>query len=217
MDETCIYLDAPSNYTIEVKGAKRVKANTTGSERTRLSALFTASAKPEKLPVMILVPRKEQLKDFIPPENTVIVYKTGATFNEETIIEHKNRILTSYMLTNNISDVTLLLDSAKCHQTRKVQDEYNGANINLMFIPPRMTNLVQPADVSWFASIKNEYHKKWNEWFLHTDKTFTRFGNMKSPGYATCIQWISKIWEDFDLQLIQNSFHHCGILSQTTQ
>ena len=79
-----------------------------------MSALFTASAKPEKSPVMILVPRKEELKDFTPPENTVIIYKTGATFNEETIIEHKNRILTSYMLANNISDVTLLLDSAKC-------------------------------------------------------------------------------------------------------
>ena len=79
-----------------------------------MSPLFTASAKPEKSPVMILVPRKEELKDFTPPENTVIIFKTGATFNEETIIEHKNRILTSYMLANNISDVTLLLDSAKC-------------------------------------------------------------------------------------------------------
>ena len=43
-DETTIYLDSPSNFTYEEKGTKRVKANTCGSERTRLSAMFTSTA-----------------------------------------------------------------------------------------------------------------------------------------------------------------------------
>ncbi|CAF0834120.1 unnamed protein product [Brachionus calyciflorus] len=33
-----------------------------------------------------------------------------------------------------------------------------------------MTNLLQPADVCWFASIKKEYHNKWNKWFLQDDE-----------------------------------------------
>ncbi|CAF0942461.1 unnamed protein product [Brachionus calyciflorus] len=36
MDETTIYLDFPSNYTYALKGSKRVKATTSGNERTRL-------------------------------------------------------------------------------------------------------------------------------------------------------------------------------------
>jgi len=38
MDETSIYLDSTSNYSYAAKGSKRVKATTTGNERTRLSA-----------------------------------------------------------------------------------------------------------------------------------------------------------------------------------
>ncbi|CAF1107941.1 unnamed protein product [Brachionus calyciflorus] len=44
MDETCIYLDFPSNYTYASKGSKRVKAQKTGGEHARISAGFTASA-----------------------------------------------------------------------------------------------------------------------------------------------------------------------------
>lgn len=62
-DETAIYLDAPSNYTYEVTGTRRVKANTCGSERTRLSALFTASASGEKFKIYIIVPRETDLPD----------------------------------------------------------------------------------------------------------------------------------------------------------
>ena len=47
MDESAIYLDAPSNYSYAEKGSKRVKASTT--ERVRLSTAFTASASGKSL------------------------------------------------------------------------------------------------------------------------------------------------------------------------
>jgi hypothetical protein len=52
MDETSIYLDYPSNYTISVKGAKRVQAVTAGAQRTRLSAAFSATSCGKKLPII---------------------------------------------------------------------------------------------------------------------------------------------------------------------
>lgn len=78
-------------------------------------------------------------------------------------------------------------------------------------IPPRMTNLLQPADVCWFASLKRAYTARWNLWFLTEEKTFTTQGNAKSPGYARCIQWLSEIWKEFDPELIRKSFDSCGI------
>ncbi|CAF0972290.1 unnamed protein product, partial [Brachionus calyciflorus] len=57
-----------------------------------------------------------------------------------------------------------------------------------------MTNLLQPADVCWFASIKKEYHNKWNKWFLEDERSFTRF--------------------DFSSTLIVESFSKCGIIDQ---
>ena len=77
-----------------------------------------------------------------------------------------------------------------------------------------MTNLLQPADVGWFAAIKKAYHEKWNEWSINTIKQRTLYNNTKSPGYALAIQWISDIWRDFDPSKIKNSFEYCGITSQ---
>jgi hypothetical protein len=108
----------------------------------------------------------------------------------------------------------MFIDSAKCHITEQVAAKFSELKINRFLIPPRMTNLLQPADVCWFAHIKNEIHKKWCDWFINSDKKFTRHNNMRSPGYANCIKWISEIWMNFDPVQIRNSFEHCGITSK---
>ena len=85
MDETSIYLDFPSNFTYDIKGSKRVSCTTTGNERTRLSAGFSATASGVKLATIIVVPRKKELPDYTPPDDIVLIYKTGGTFNDDVI------------------------------------------------------------------------------------------------------------------------------------
>jgi hypothetical protein len=41
----------------------------TGNERTRLSAAFTATAGGKKLPIFMIVPRKTDLPDYEPPDD----------------------------------------------------------------------------------------------------------------------------------------------------
>ena len=82
-----------------------------------------------------------------------------------------------------------------------------------ILIPPRMTPAFQPADVSWFKSLKGEYHNKWNDWYLNSPKSFTAKNNLKSPGYALAITWISEIWKAFDPEIIKKSFRCTGITS----
>lgn len=213
-DETAIYLDAPSNYTYEEKGHRRVKATTCGAERTRVSAMFTASAAGTKLPIYIILPRKEL--NFTLPDNVVVMYKTGGTVNDDVICDYLNRIVHSYISTADISDPVLFLDSSKCHLTSKVTTEcinMNKLHIGKYIIPPRMTNLLQPADVSWFKSIKNSYRQGCSSWFMYENRTYTVHGNAKSPGYEWCINKLSEIWRNFSVDQISNSFDKCGISS----
>ena len=44
--------------------------------------------------------------------------------------------------------------------------------------------LVQPADVGWFKSIKSNYHRSWTDWDCKNDHAFTAAANLKSPGYV---------------------------------
>ncbi|RNA33693.1 pogo transposable element with KRAB domain-like [Brachionus plicatilis] len=200
MDETSIYLDFPSHFTFEEKGTKRTA--------------FSATANGEKLPVYALVPRKSELPNYTPPNNVQIKYKTDATFNEHVVVNYVKRIVVPHMVQKGFKKVNLFLDSAPCHLTKSVKDELQVNGIVTNFIPPRMTNLLQPADVCWFASIKKQYHNNWNKWFLEDERSFTRFGNTKSPGYVKTISWLSEIWKDFSSTLIIKSFSQCGIIDQ---
>ncbi len=74
-----------------------------------------------------------------------------------------------------------------------------------------MTNLLQPADVCWFSTIKKEYKKLWSDWYMNEEKIFTISRNLKSPGYVKCCEWLNSIWNDFDTEKIKKSFEVCGV------
>lgn len=160
------------------------------------------------------MPRKTALPDFTPPENVIVSYKTGATFNDEVICDYLEKVVKPYVLTKGSTNATLIFDSAKCHLTTKVTQKLAEINVGSLIVPPRLTNLLQPADVCWFGKLKSRYHQVWNNWFIHDERTFTRHDNARSPGYAKCIEWLASMWNEFDLHLIKNSFEQCGIVNQ---
>ena len=65
-------------------------------------------------------------------------------------------------------------------------------------------------------TFKSEFFKIWNSWLVNEPKAFTKAGNMKSPGYALAINWISLEWENFDFDLLSRSFDNCDITSPYT-
>ena len=74
-----------------------------------------------------------------------------------------------------------------------------------------MTNLLQPADVSWFSGVKKSFKKEWMHWYMHDDKDLTLKGNTKSPGYVKVCKWLAEIWDRTDNIMIKKSFKICGI------
>lgn len=127
------------------------------------------------------------------------------------------RLIGPHVLRQNQSKSLLFLDNATCHTTPSVRKKLNNFKIKLEMIPPRMTGIVQPADVGWMKSIKAEYHRKWTNWYIHNDHAFTKAGNLKSPGYVNvCItehkNRLIKLF--FAFKAIQwKSFDLCGITS----
>jgi hypothetical protein len=54
LDETSIKRDAPSEYTIEERGVKRIQIKTTGSEKTCYTLILAVSFTGEKLPATLI-------------------------------------------------------------------------------------------------------------------------------------------------------------------
>ncbi len=157
MDETSIYLDSPRHYTYDLEGVRRVRATTSGSERVRLSIALCSSATGSKLPLVIVVPRKTPLRDFQPPDNVLVVYKSIGTFDSESFCnDFIDRAFIPHVLRHRHNQTQskpiLVLDRAPCHRSAATISHiaHNGhSNIVLRYIPANMTNLLQPADVSW--------------------------------------------------------------------
>lgn len=151
MDETNIELDYPGNYTYEQRGATNVHGMTTGHEKVKISFAVCCSADGDVLPLTVIIPRSNPLPNFRPPENVHVVYKPNSkTFDTNVLQDHFiDGVFFPHMLRKGQKKSLLFLDHAPCHLTNPLQVAALKRNINLEFIPPRMTQLLQPADVSW--------------------------------------------------------------------
>ncbi|RMZ95451.1 hypothetical protein BpHYR1_026836 [Brachionus plicatilis] len=47
------------------------------------------------------------LPNFTPPDNTVIKYKTSATFNEDTLVEYVDKVFNPHLLQNEILELVV--------------------------------------------------------------------------------------------------------------
>jgi hypothetical protein len=214
-DETSIYLDPPTRQTYAEKGSKRVEAITTGQQKTRISVCFTATASGTKLKPLILIPRKKPIKNWVPPNNVELVYGSNGNFNETIICEHYiPKILVNYKNQQRYQGLHLVFDQAPCHTTQKAKSTFTSASVDVKWVPKRMTAFLQPADQSWMRPLKVAYFKKWNDWLVNAPKSYTAAGNMRSPGYAQAVLWISEVWAELDASLIASSFQFCGITTR---
>ena len=69
------------------------------------------------------------------------------------------RVIGPHLLRHNQKNALLFIESAPGHKPSGVKTKLNQFNTDLEMIPPRMTVLVQPADVRWFRSVKAVYKK----------------------------------------------------------
>jgi hypothetical protein len=124
-DETSIYIDPPTRTTIAPIGTKRVDAVTTGQQKTRVSVMFTASG--TKLKPLILVPRKNPLKNWVPPNNVHVVYGTNENFSEKVISEQFiPNVLVPHKLEHGLPKLDIVFDQAPCHTTSRVATSFNN-------------------------------------------------------------------------------------------
>ena len=131
-DETSIYLDPPTRQTYAEKGSRRVEAITSGQQKTRISVCFTATASGTKLKPLILIPIKNRLKNWVPPNNVELVYGTNGNFNEIVICEHYiPKILVNYKNQRRYQGLHLVFDQAPCHTTQKAKSTFTSASVNV--------------------------------------------------------------------------------------
>lgn len=90
----------------------------------------------------------------------------------------------------------LVWDSSRAHLSAPIRSTLKSLNTEPAVIPGGMTSMVQPLDVAINKPFKDHTRKKWQEWMLADQHTFTASGSIRKVEFPQICQWIYKGWED---------------------
>ena len=93
--------------------------------------------------------------------------------------------------TLNFGRRMLVWDAYRCHLMPSVKKVVNkDTNSDLSVIPGGLTDLVQPADVSW----NKPYKARYNQWMATGEKSYTPAGHIRAPSKLLSLQWGKESW-----------------------
>ena len=228
MDETPVYLDAPSNRTIVPVGTKSVSLKDTGNAKNRFTVCLHISAAGVMHEAVVIIKRKTiPLKWKIPFNLRVFANEKSATMSEVLMrrytLEH---LIPSF----NGMPGYFLNDEFSGHKTEEIIKLLMDNNINPIFILAGCTSYLQPLDLAINAPFKHHYSKCWQS-FINSkhqevgeigssdeeedenDHAYTKGGNRRRPSWPLVLSWVSYALCQINSETIKLSFIRCGLLT----
>ncbi|KAF0739870.1 hypothetical protein Ae201684P_016028 [Aphanomyces euteiches] len=149
LDETAIFFDHSKQKTVELRGALDVPIKSFGLEKTRITAVMAASADGiKRKPCILLQWRGDETS--IRQENGMVLLTTkNSWMNSNAFIAY-----IKFEFAFHPRPLLLIFDSARSHISQMVKSFLHANNILTLVIPGGMTGFLQPADFSWFKSVK---------------------------------------------------------------
>ena len=168
-----------------------------GNEKKRLTCLLTIASNGEKLkPFVIFQGKKEsninnELNKFTRDNNINIITRTQihAWIDEELFIYYINTILTKYEPNKK---KLLILDQCPAHKTPEVLNKLKNKNIDFIFIPKRMTSVLQPLDRMINFPFKKYLKNKFTDFLLFDQNEKEN----KSESRKRILRDIDDIWNN---------------------
>ncbi|CAI7768963.1 unnamed protein product [Closterium sp. NIES-54] len=213
-DQTPLWLEMPSERTIEEVGSRSVPVRSGGYQKERVTVMLACTASGEKLKPWVFFKRKTVPKGDFPSDIHVGVHPNG-WMDADGVIEWLDGAVKSY-INPNFGDrprkALLVLDSYRGHLTLEVKKKFGRLNLVPAIIPAGCTSEIQPLDVAVNRSFEAAIRQLYQEWFEREGvNTLTKKGNIKKPPVELTLKWISAAWKSVPKELIQRAFLTCGI------
>ncbi|KAF0739805.1 hypothetical protein Ae201684P_015142 [Aphanomyces euteiches] len=186
LDETAIFFDHDKS-TIDIRGAHDVAVRSFGFEKARITAVFCANANGQKKKPCLLVKPGPNIPECICESHDYLEFEFRY---------HRPPLL-------------LILDSARSHISRRVDDFLHANNILYAFIPSGLTPYLQPADVSWFHTVKSRLAVEIDNWKVNGPFSRTPSDRIRPPSHEIYSSWVRAAWGAGTTDVIKKSFVCC--------
>lgn len=230
-DQSGISFEYLPRRTVNNSGEKTVWVRCSGKEKEIFTGMFLADSEGNQYtPFFVL--RTVPSKDIsTAQDNTTVrrgfgarIWKDIHAFSQQTgaqIFGNRcgwwNTALTvefvDFHFANRSTDepVLLLLDDFSAHWTEAAADHALDLNVYLLKVPPGLTSVCQPADVSWFGPMKRRLRDEWVQFLMQqlrvydgraTDAPF----QLQPPTRSDAIQWAFKAWATLGSKVVKSGF-----------
>ena len=201
MDETALKLNYGRNRGLIVSkqtlppGRKRKREQISSAEEKMcvsfLAFLTHDPVAQAKLPQVILCNKKTvslaaMQKHLLPgkPSN-IRIWREDSAWNNHNVFRRLMSLLMTCLGEYTTShQITLVVDVAKCHFHRSISALANRLGLRLVYVPAKLTWLLQPADTHCFSRLKSRLRKKWLELRVQSE-----------AGKVSCTEWLLAVFE----------------------
>ncbi|CAI7887685.1 unnamed protein product [Closterium sp. NIES-53] len=213
-DQTPLWLEMPSERTVEEVGSRSVPVRSDGYQKERVTVMLACTASGEKLKPWVFFKRKTAPKGDFPSDIHVGVHP-NRWMDADDAIEWLDGAVKPYINPKfgvRPRKALLVLDSYRGHLTPEVKKKFGELNLVPAVIPAGCTSEIQPLDIAVNRSFKAAVRQLYQEWFEREGvDTLTKKGNIKKPPVELTLKWISAAWKSVPKELIQRAFLTCGI------
>ena len=224
MDQTSIFYEYPSDYTINFKNSENVQKNfffnkiflknrvqVYSNEKKRCSLIIACNIIGEKLKSFAIFSGTLDgriLKEISKFDDNNIIFRTqkNAWMNSKLFEEWLNNFWYPYALSTPRTKI-LILDSYSLH--KQFKKEIQQKNTKVFIIPPNMTPILQPLDQNVNKEIKNSLKKIW----IETQSEFALLTNEESKRKKIIFD-IKKAINSITKEIIISSWKKAGIYIQ---
>jgi len=219
-DEVPRYFECEPRSTITTKGTREVLLRKSSTSHKRFTFTYAITGAGKVLKPHLLFSGLVN-KPNVDNKCLVDVNRTGM-WNERILINFiTDAIMTRRQSAFDREPVLILFDSYGTHvkfvESEKEIQKYAKYNIHFMLIPPNMTGLLQPEDVSLNRGFQQHYATNYDKYLadaLEEDNPHfrTKAGNIKSPNYSLVSKWILEWIESLSHESVQKAFKVCGLV-----
>ena len=107
------------------------------------------------------------------------------------------------------------MDSNGSHIKEEVSKSLrDNCAAKVLVIPPKMTSILQPFDVSLNSSFKAALRRGWLDWLINGPKEMTTKGYRRRPSYQAVVDMVLKAVHSLSPESIKKSFRVSGIAAE---
>ena len=130
-----------------------------------------------------------------------------AWFSEEIMLERVEEVLAPYVATAPPGVVPLLyLDSFKVHMMQSVVSAIQALGVEVEFIPPGCTGLVQPVDVGYNKALKAKVMDQYHIWLMAQDPDKP----IQNTTRRDVVGWVLAAEDNISLVMRRNAWRKTG-------